>query len=325
MRNRGAVVAVVVMCLSCFSTAAYDRAHIQRVSSINARYDAALEREREHHAALVAELDRRRALVVPVASDAGGAPVNRVDQRADIVECRTMCGAKPGDPTELSRARSHMAQCLRDICLPSYVDALVKTYVHADAASATNQLALSSSADLETLLARSHNQALLAEIERQAAVLAQRHARARGNLEQQRQRELQTSMRQRDTEIATSRAARRARVKAAADAFAGGAAGQPGAAPAAASGTTAPSDRPAGHDVRDCATDPSCQPARARSITCTPDVDDTIAQAADPASRPPAAPSTPIGCTDPRDCPSGLTCDVPDPARDGGRRTGSRR
>jgi len=303
MRNRGAVVAVVVMCLSCFSTAAYDRAHIQRVSSINARYDAALEREREHHAALVAELDRRRALVVPVASDAGGAPVNRVDQRADIVECRTMCGAKPGDPTELSRARSHMAQCLRDICLPSYVDALVKTYVHADAASATNQLALSSSADLETLLARSHNQALLAEIERQAAVLAQRHARARGNLEQQRQRELQTSMRQRDTEIATSRAARRARVKAAADAFAGGAAGQPGAAPAAASGTTAPSDRPAGHDVRDCATDPSCQPARARSITCTPDVDDTIAQAADPASRPPAAPSTPIGCTDPPQLP----------------------
>lgn len=311
MRNRGVVVAVVVMCLSCFSTARYDRAHIQRVSTINERYDAALERERAHHATLVAALGERRALVIPVVPESGGAPVNRVDQRAGIVECRTMCGAKPGEPADPARGRSHTAQCLRDICLLSYVDALVKTYVHADAAWVMNELSLSSGADLESLLAHSHNQAVLADIERQVHILAQRHARARSHLEQQRQRELQASMRQRDTEIAVGRAARRARVRAAADAFAAEAAGQPGAAPASASRATEPPDRGAGHDRRDCGADPSCRPpARARSIICTPDADDTIAQAAAPESRPSTEPSTPSVCTAQRDCPSGLSCDL---------------
>ena len=138
------------MCLSCFSTARYDRAHIQRVSNINACYDAALEREREHHAALLAELARRRALAI-------------------LVACRTMC-----------------------LDFASFLDPT--------------------------------------PIVRQAALVAQHHARARSRIEQQRLRELQASKQQRDTEIA----AHRARVKAAADAFAADNRGQP-VAPASAS------------------------------------------------------------------------------------------
>jgi hypothetical protein len=206
MRNRGAVVAVVVMCSSCFSTARYDRAHIERVSSINARHDAALEREREHHASVLAELDRRRALAIPVDPDAGGAPLHRVDRR--------------------------------------------------DIAWLTTQLSLSIDADLESILARAHNQAVLADIDRQAALLAQHHARARGRIEQQREHDLRVSTQQRDIEISAGRAARRARVKAAADAFAAEARGQP-AAPA----STPPSGPTAAigcSDQRDCPHGMSC-------------------------------------------------------------------
>ena len=70
MHNRGVVVAVCIACLSCFSTARYDRAHTQRVSTINARYDAELARERKQHAVLVVELERRRALLIAVIPDA---------------------------------------------------------------------------------------------------------------------------------------------------------------------------------------------------------------------------------------------------------------
>lgn len=70
MHNRGVVVAVCIVCFGCFSTAGYDRAHTQRVSTINARYDAELARERREHAALVVEIDRRRALLIAVIPDA---------------------------------------------------------------------------------------------------------------------------------------------------------------------------------------------------------------------------------------------------------------
>jgi hypothetical protein len=336
MRNRGAVVAVIVMCLSCFSTARYDRAHIQRVASINGRHDAALERERERYAFLVAELDWRRALVIPI--DAGGAPVHRVDRRDGIVACRTMCGAKPGDPFDPARAHT---RCLRDICLPAYADALAKTYAHADIAGIASQLSLSIDADLESVLARANNQAVLADIDREAAVLAQHHARARSRIEQQRQRELRVSTVQRDAEIAAGRAARRARVKAAADAFAAEARGQPGAS-AIASHTTVPDPSGAARP-RDCA-DPPCRPPlpAPSSVTCISDGDNTVAHATDPAtartsdpastppsvantspstppdrppSRPPNRPlnrpsNRPPDCIDQRDCPSGMSCDL---------------
>jgi hypothetical protein len=232
MRNRGAVVAVFVMCLSCFSTARYDRDHLQRVSRIHARYDAALERERAQQAVVLAELDRRRALVIPLDPDAAGGPVHRVDRRDGIVACRAMCGAMPSAVADPARART--ARCLRDICLPAYVDALAKTYAHADIASVATQLSLSIDADLESVLARANNQTVLADIDRQAAALAQHHTRSRDRIEQQRRHDLRASTLQREAEIAAGRAARRARVKAAADAFAAEARGQP-AAPATAS------------------------------------------------------------------------------------------
>lgn len=204
MHNRGWVIAAFVTCLSCFSTARYDRAHSQRVASIDARYAVLLEREREQYRALVAEIDRRRALVVAVKPGADHAPVFRVDERPEIARCREFC---------------QRSECLRNVCQLSYVDALLKTYYHADFAWVTSQVATSSRSDLESLLAFSHNQSLIAEIDQQAAILEQRHAQTRAHLDQQHQRELRASVQLRDAEIAAGRAARRERVKAAADAF----------------------------------------------------------------------------------------------------------
>lgn len=312
MRNRGVVVAVTLTCLSCFSTARYDRAHTQRVSYINARYDAAVEREHQHYISLATDLDKRRASVIPVKPESGHTPVNPVDGRADIVECRRLCASQRPVVIIDPRARTQTAaQCLRDICGPAYADAVVKTYFHADVTWVTTQLAASSGAALESLLAFSHNQSLLADVEQQATVLAQRHARARNHIEQQRQRELQASQQLRASEIEAGRAARRARVKAAADAFAAEARGP--------SLTTATSHPRAGTsmlpsdaaDTLDCAPESSCPaPRPPASVTCIPDSAEIISQATEPASRTRIEPGAPIGCTDDRDCPSGMSCDL---------------
>jgi hypothetical protein len=244
MHNRGVVVAVAVTCLSCFSTARYDRAHTQRVSHINARYDAAVEREHQHYISLVTDLDKLRASLIPVTPGSGHAPVDPVDGRADIVECRRRCaGLRPSIPTAPRAQAQTPAQCLRDVCQPAYADALVRTYFQADFAWATSQLASSSDAELESLLALSHNQSLLADIEQQATALAQRHASARNHIEQQRQHALRQSQQLRASEIDAGRAARRARVKAAADAFAAEARGASSLAPI---GCTDDRDRPSG-------------------------------------------------------------------------------
>lgn len=237
MRNRGVVVAVIVACFGCFSTARYDRAHTQRVSTIQARYDADLARERQRHAVLVAELERRRAFLV-------------------------------------------------------------------------------------SLLASPQNELLLAEIDRQSTVLAERHARARHRIEQARQRELQASQQQRTSEIEAGRAARRARVRAAADAFAAEARGQPTLAPATSErSTTAPS---ISHSEPDCdgascpAPAPAAQPT---TVTCIPGAPEMVSQTSEPSSRnriasgtpltrlTPLEPLTPLECFDDADCPGDMSCD----------------
>lgn len=312
MRNRGVVVAVALTCLSCFSTARYDRAHTQRVSNINARYDAAVEREHQHYISFVTDLGKRRASVIPVKVESGHAPVNPVDGRADIVTCRQSCASlRPAGPADPRVQTQTVVQCLRDTCEPAYADAVVKTYFRADLTWVASQLASSSGADLEALLAFSHNQSLLADIEQQATVLAQRHTRARDHIEQQRRRALQESQQLRASEIEAGRAARRARVKAAADAFAaehGPSSLTPATSQPGSGSSILPSDAA---DTLDCAPESSCPaPRPPASVTCIPDAPETVSQANEPASRRRFEPSTPIGCTDERDCPSGMSCDL---------------
>jgi len=246
MHNRGVVVAVFIACVSCFSTARYDRAHTQRVSTINARYDTELARERQQHAALAVELEHRRALLIAVIPETS-----------------------------------------------------------------------------------SHNESLVAEIDRQSTLLAQRHARAQSRIEQLRQRDLAASQQQRAREIETGRAERRARVRAAADAFAAevsgqtagplgsvtrGARGQPSLAPAAAARSTA-GRAPEGVRSGDCAPAATCavrspQAPAPASITCVPDAPETVGQTTAPSSHNHLEPSTPIGCVDDADCPGGMSCDA---------------
>ena len=96
------------------------------------------------------------------------------------------------------------------------MDALTKTYVNADIHWVTSQRALSEGAELESLLAFSHNQAVTRRIEEDTRGLAQLQAQNRQRLERDREAEIAASARRRDAEIASGRAAHRARLQAAA-------------------------------------------------------------------------------------------------------------
>jgi hypothetical protein len=219
MRTTGlVVVAVVIGVVGCFSTASYDDAHARRVASINARYEAELVQEQQHQAVLVAALAADQALLIPIKSGALSGPVSRVDEREAIVECRNHCDHRGVDASldEIHPNGPITAQCLHDICEPAYVDALTKTYVDADAHWVTNQIAVSEGADLEALMAFSHNQAVARHIEDDRRALAQLQAQTRQRVERERQAEIAASAQRRDLEITSGRAAHRVRVQAAA-------------------------------------------------------------------------------------------------------------
>jgi hypothetical protein len=74
--------------------------------------------------------------------------------------------------------------------------------------------------DIESLLTRSHNQAVLHSIEEQTARIARARDQARQRLELARENEIRASTRLRDAEVASSRAAHRARLKIVARRFA---------------------------------------------------------------------------------------------------------
>jgi hypothetical protein len=308
------VVAVVVTGLSCFSTARYDHAHVQRVVNIDARYDEETRQEYERHASLATELDTLRASVIPIKPESSYAPVNRIDEREDIVECRRLCNDRaPGSSTELQHNRNPAAaQCVREICQPAYVDALSKRYFDADVTWVTSQLSSSNEAELESLLAFSHNRALLGTIDQQARASAQRHAHARSRVERERRREIEASMQLRDSEIASGRAAHRARVKAAADTFAAVDHGIPPVARTTHAAPAATADPSSG-----CASDLGCStghqcvtPTYGSSGTCVPAVDDCGNPTTARAHLDPVEPTTGIGCKIRLDCPGGFTCDV---------------
>lgn len=210
MRTIGVAVAVAVAAAGCFSTARYDTAHVQRVVDINARYDAESRRQDAWYASSVVALDQLRSFVIPLGTESPYAPLHRVDERDDLVECRHLCAG---------RSEPLAAQCIRDVCQPAYADALIKTYFDADMAWVTDQLAGSPDSDLESLLAFSHNQAVQQQIDARAAAIAQLQDQARSRLELERQNEIRTSTRQRDADVAHAHAAHRARVKAAAHTF----------------------------------------------------------------------------------------------------------
>lgn len=242
MRTSGMAVAVIVTGFACFSTARYDTAHVKRVVDINARYDAESRRQQDWIASNIAALDRLKASVIAIAPGSSSTPIHRVDERDDIVACRSECTGAP---------------CMREICQPAYADALVKTYASADLTWVTHQLSASTDADLEALLAFSHNQAVLRAIDAQVSSLAQLQDQARRRLEQEREREIRASIQQRDAEIVSGRAARRARVKAAADAFAATDRTVP-----VGHMTYAPSVEPRARGRAPCTDDASCSIAR---------------------------------------------------------------
>jgi hypothetical protein len=85
-----------------------------------------------------------------------------------------------------------------------------------------SQLARSDGADLEALMALSHNQAVLRHIEDERRELAQLRARAGERRDRERQAEIAASAHRRDAEISSERSAHRARIQAAAFAAKGG-------------------------------------------------------------------------------------------------------
>lgn len=295
MHTHAVVAAVVMMCLGCLSTARYDRAHLQRVAQIHARYEGAIQREHQHYLSRLAELESRRAFVIPVIParpETMSAPLHRIDQRDDIVECRRRCASRRHRDADPSPTRSQAVPCVRDIC-QSYIDALVETYAAADFAWVIGQLASTADTDIESLLALSHNQSLAASIDEQAKELARRQAQTRSHLEQQRGRELSASAQLRDSEIATARQARRARVKAAADALAPANHGRSLLPPGSHLGPIEPPRRPPAESFRRSPVESSAPPAAA-SIEHPPvessepsPVDSTGPSPVDSSGRPP--------------------------------------
>jgi hypothetical protein len=212
------VVMLVVGGLGCFSTARYDDAHMQRVASINARYEAetAQEQEREHELASV--IDRYRALLVPIKPGSLSTPMSHVSERAEIIECRTRCDRRSIDESLDGRHTNDRvkAQCLRDVCEPAYLDALTKTYSGADVRRVTSQRAISEGGELESRLAGAHNRVILQHIEDESRELARLQEQTRRRLEQDRREAIAASAQRRDAEIASGRAVHRARIRAAA-------------------------------------------------------------------------------------------------------------
>jgi len=221
MRTAGLVVVVVVGGSGCFSTARYDDAHLQRVASIHARYVAERQRVDEQYASLVAALDEQRADLIPMAPGSD-APVSRIDDREEIVRCRSQCEHRAvAGPCEGS-SEPAKAACLHEVCRPAHLDALLKTYFRADLAWATSQRSVSNDAkgdaELEALMARSHNREVRRTLDEQIKALAQQRAQVQSRLARDRQGEIRASEQQRTSEIAAGRAVRRARLQAAADA-----------------------------------------------------------------------------------------------------------
>src|SRR5512140_1163835 len=161
MRTMGVVVVVVVGGFGCFSTARYDDAHLQRVASIHARYAAESQRVDDQYASFKVALDKVRMEDLIPMTPGSDAPVRRVGEREDIVRCRRQCEYRA--PTGLFERVNEPAQatCLRELCGPAYLDALRKTYFRADLTWVASQRSRSSApesdAELEVLMARSHN------------------------------------------------------------------------------------------------------------------------------------------------------------------------
>ena len=212
------VVVVVVGGSGCFSIARYDDAHFQRVASINARYAAEGQRLDAQYASSIAALDKIRVELIPM-TPGSDAPVNRIDEREDIVRCRCQCEHHaPTGPFEGLNEPAE-AECLREVCRPAYLDALRRAYFRADVTWVTSQRSASNDAELEALMARSHNRAVRRILDEQTQALAQQRAQAQHRLARERQGEIQASEQQRTSEIASGRAVRRARLQAEADAF----------------------------------------------------------------------------------------------------------
>jgi len=213
-----AVVVVVVGCFGCFSTARYDDAHLQRVAIIHARYAAEGQSVDQQYESYLAALDKLRMELIAM-TPGMDVPVSPIVDREDLVLCRRQCEQEaPAGPFE-RQSEPAKAECVREACRPAYLDALRKTYFRANVTWVMSQPPGAGDADLEALMARSHNREVRRTLDEQTRALAQQLAQAQRRLAQAYQDEIRASEQQRTSEIASGRAVRRARLEAAADAF----------------------------------------------------------------------------------------------------------
>jgi hypothetical protein len=221
MRTTGVVAVVVIIVVGsvgCFSTARYDDAHLQRVAIIHARYAAEGQRVDQQYASYITALDKLRMELIPM-TPGMDVPVSRIVDREDLVLCRRQCAqGAPAGPFERQNEPAK-TECFREVCRPASLDALRKTYFRANVTGVMSQPPGASDADLEAVMARSHNREVRRTLDDQTRSLAQQRAQAQRLLARQYQVEIDASEHQRTSEIASGRAVRRARLKAADDAF----------------------------------------------------------------------------------------------------------
>jgi hypothetical protein len=165
--QRWVLAAACAASLSCVSTAQYHAAHRRRVAEINARYDAELSDQLTRRRDQLAKVDELRAYLVPVKRDAGYAPEEPVSERPEmraIVEhCRELSeqlAAQPG-ARDVDTLRG---ECLDIVFDKAYLPALHATYYEADFDDVLATYGTTRDADLEALLAYSHNASVLRRI-----------------------------------------------------------------------------------------------------------------------------------------------------------------
>lgn len=166
--GRLVAVSALVAGLSCVSTAPYHEAHRRRGADINARYDAERAERKSRARELLMEIDGLRTYLVAVRAGAGYSPVRRVEAQAELVDLAQKC-RELGDQLALppgataADAEEFRVSCRAKVSDELYLPTLRATYYLADFDDMMAMYRSSSDADLEALLAYSHNTNLLRE------------------------------------------------------------------------------------------------------------------------------------------------------------------
>lgn len=199
MRHAIPVLALALMC-SCVNTAAIHQRHAMRANNINARYAKQRTEVTAQWNEVIRLIEKRREYLIPIAEGGGYQPLDLIWESTEVRVMRSFCSKE-----EYRDVADECRKRLRDM----YFDALERRYNRADTQWVAAQLQAHDDADLESLLAYSHNSVMLAEIERELAEVKRKRDEHLALIERGRVAEISMSATERNRELAEADARRR--------------------------------------------------------------------------------------------------------------------